>query len=67
MPISCADVADVCLRALHDEQARNKSFDVCYEYSNAAGGDGGYEKIAQVTGTNDNYLTPALAVLEKNT
>jgi hypothetical protein len=40
---------------------------VCYEYSNAAGGDGGYEKIAQVTGTNDNYLTPALAVLEKNT
>ena len=67
MPISCADVADVCLRALHDEQARNKSFDVCYEYGNAAGGDGGYEKIAQVTGANDNYLTPALAVLEKNT
>jgi hypothetical protein len=67
MPISCADVADVCLRALHDEQARNKSFDVCYEYGNAAGVDGGYEKIAQVSGTNDNYLTPALAVLEKNT
>jgi hypothetical protein len=67
MPISCADVADVCLRALHDEQARNKSFDVCYEYGNAAGAEGGYEKIAQVTGTNDNYLTPALAVLEKNT
>ena len=67
MPISCADVADVCLRALHDEQARNKSFDVCYEYVNSEGGDGGYEKIAQVVGTNDNYLTPALAVLEKNT
>ena len=67
MPISCADVADVCLRALHDEQARNKSFDVCYEYGNATGVDGGYEKIAQVTGANDNYLTPALAVLEKNT
>ena len=67
MPISCADVADVCLRALHDEQARNKSFDVCYEYGNAIGVDGGYEKIAQVTGANDNYLTPALAVLEKNT
>ena len=65
--ISCADVGGrVPARALHDEQARNKSFDVCYEYGNAAGGDGGYEKIAQVTGTNDNYLTPALAVLEEH-
>ena len=39
MPISCADVADVCVKALHDEEARNKSFDVCYEYgSGEAGG-----------------------------
>ena len=70
MPISCADVADVCVKALHDEEARNKSFDVCYEYKGADGGeDGGatYEKIAQVTGKSNNYLTPALAVLEKNT
>jgi hypothetical protein len=68
MPISCADVADVCLRALHDPQARNKSFDVCYEYGNDVdGNNGGYEKIAQVVGTSDNYLTPALSVLERNT
>ena len=29
--ISVADVADVCLKSLHDAAARNKSFDVCYE------------------------------------
>jgi hypothetical protein len=26
--ISCADVADICVKALHDSTARNKSFDV---------------------------------------
>ena len=26
--ISCADVADVCVKALHEPSARNKSFDV---------------------------------------
>ena len=26
--ISCADVADVCLKALHDPVARNKTFEV---------------------------------------
>lgn len=26
--ISCADVADICVKALHDTTARNKSFDV---------------------------------------
>ena len=26
--ISCADVADVCLKALHDPAARNKTFEV---------------------------------------
>ena len=70
MPISCADVADVCVKALHDEEARNKSFDVCYEYG--AGGAGGgeesqYELVQQVRGKSNNYLTPALSVLEKNT
>ncbi|XP_038694497.1 protein HIGH CHLOROPHYLL FLUORESCENCE PHENOTYPE 173, chloroplastic-like isoform X1 [Tripterygium wilfordii] len=30
--ISCADVADICVKTLHDSTARNKSFDVCYEY-----------------------------------
>ena len=66
MPISCADVADVCVKALHDEEARNKSFDVCYEYDAGAGGEG-YELVQQVRGKSNNYLTPALAVLEKNT
>jgi len=70
MSISCADVADVCVKALHDEEARNKSFDVCYEYA-AGGAEGGeasqYELVQQVRGKSNNYLTPALAVLEKNT
>lgn len=26
--ISCVDVADICVKALHDLTARNKSFDV---------------------------------------
>ena len=26
--ISCADVADVCLKALHNPEARNKTFEV---------------------------------------
>lgn len=30
--ISAADVADICLRALHEPEGRNKTFDVCYEY-----------------------------------
>lgn len=70
MSISCADVADVCVKALHDEEARNKSFDVSYEYG-AGGGEGDaesqYELVQQVRGKSNNYLTPALAVLEKNT
>ena len=62
--ISCADVADVVLKALHDPAARNKSFDVCYEYE-SPGGAAMYELIAQTR--NNNYLTPALMTLEKNT
>ncbi|KAG1670564.1 hypothetical protein FOA52_012136 [Chlamydomonas sp. UWO 241] len=30
--VGAADVADICLRALHEPAARNKTFDVCYEY-----------------------------------
>ena len=67
MSISCADVADVCVKALHDEEARNKSFDVCYEYGQSGGVELGYELVQQVRGKSNNYLTPALAVLEKNT
>jgi hypothetical protein len=31
--ISCADVADVCVKALHDGTARNKSFEVSRQAS----------------------------------
>ncbi|KAI3721632.1 hypothetical protein L2E82_32649 [Cichorium intybus] len=27
-----ADMADICVKALHDSTTSNKSFDVCYEY-----------------------------------
>lgn len=64
--ISCADVADICVKALHDSTARNKSFDVCYEYV-AAQGQELYELVAHLPDKANNYLTPALSVLEKNT
>ncbi|KAH0461502.1 hypothetical protein IEQ34_009077 [Dendrobium chrysotoxum] len=64
--ISCADVADICVKALHDSTARNKSFDVCYEYV-AEEGNELYELVAHLPDKANNYLTPALAVLEKNT
>ena len=52
------------LQALHETEARNKSFDVCFETAMEAGL---YEKVAMVAGKSNNYLAPALAVLEKNT
>ncbi|KAF9616879.1 hypothetical protein IFM89_032841 [Coptis chinensis] len=64
--ISCADVADICVKALHDSSARNKSFDVCYEYM-AEQGKELYELVAHLPDKANNYLTPALSVLEKNT
>ncbi|KAL6873635.1 hypothetical protein ACP4OV_013717 [Aristida adscensionis] len=64
--ISCADVADICVKALHDSTARNKSFDVCYEYV-ADQGTELYELVAHLPDKANNYLTPALSVLEKNT
>ncbi|XP_073024865.1 protein HIGH CHLOROPHYLL FLUORESCENCE PHENOTYPE 173, chloroplastic-like [Primulina eburnea] len=64
--ISCADVADICVKALHDPTARNKSFDVCYEYV-AEPGKELYELVAHLPDKANNYLTPALSVLEKNT
>ena len=54
----------VCLQALHETEARNKSFDVCFETAMEVGL---YEKVAMVAGKSNNYLAPALAVLEKNT
>ncbi|CAI5470249.1 unnamed protein product [Closterium sp. Yama58-4] len=62
--ISCADVADVCVKSLHDPTARNKSFDICYEYTDNSGL---YELVAHLPDRANNYLTPALAQLEKNT
>lgn len=62
-PIACADVADVCVKAMHDEAARNLSFDVGYEYESA---ESAYELVDTVKGKSDNYLSPALAVLEKS-
>ncbi|XP_057968269.1 protein HIGH CHLOROPHYLL FLUORESCENCE PHENOTYPE 173, chloroplastic [Malania oleifera] len=64
--ISCADVADICVKALHDSTARNKSFDVCYEHV-AEQGKELYELVAHLPDKANNYLTPALSVLEKNT
>ncbi|KAI3990274.1 hypothetical protein MKX01_037613 [Papaver californicum] len=64
--ISCADVADICVKALHDSTARNKSFDVCYEYM-AEQGNELYELVAHLPDKANNYLTPALSALEKNT
>ena len=29
--VSYADVSDICLRALHDKAARNRTFEVCYK------------------------------------
>ncbi|XP_074558856.1 protein HIGH CHLOROPHYLL FLUORESCENCE PHENOTYPE 173, chloroplastic [Curcuma longa] len=63
--ISCADVADICVKALHDSTARNKSFDVCYEFV-AEQGNELYELVAHLPDKANNYLTPALSVLEKN-
>ena len=64
-PISCADVADVCVKAMHDEQARNRSFDVGYEYEAT---ESEYELVTQVKSSKSgNYLTPALESLERNT
>jgi len=66
--ISCADVADVCLRSLHDPAACNKSFDVCYEYAGGTSVDETeFEAVVTVPGKRSRYLTPALAPLVRNT
>jgi hypothetical protein len=64
--VSAADVADICLRALHEPEARNKSFDVCYEYTPDEGLQL-YELVASIPGQSANYLAPALSPLAKNT
>lgn len=64
--IACADVADVCLKALHDPLGRNKTFEVCWEYTAEAGLEA-YELVAHLPDKANNYLSPALATLQKNT
>lgn len=64
--ISTADVADICLRALHEPEARNKTFDVAYERSDV-GGDSVYELVAHVPDKSNNYLRAAVQPLAKNT
>jgi hypothetical protein len=54
------------LQALHDPQARNKTFEVCYEYTPEEGLEM-YELVAHLPDKSNNYLSPALATLEKNT
>ncbi len=64
--ISYADVADICVRSLHETEARNKTFDVCYEYQSEEGLQL-YELVAAAPGKSVNYLAPALSTLAKNT
>lgn len=66
--IGAADVADICLRSLHEPAARNKTFDVCYELQSEEGLEL-YELVAHVPsgGGGSSYLKAAVASLAKNT
>lgn len=54
------------MQALHDGAARNKTFEVCSEIV-AEPGTAAYELVAHLPDRSNNYLTPALVGLEKNT
>ncbi|KAL4433778.1 hypothetical protein ABPG75_000219 [Micractinium tetrahymenae] len=64
--ISCADVADICLKAINNPEARNKTFEVCFEYEPEEGLEF-YELISHLPDKSNSYLTPALSPLTKNT
>lgn len=64
--VSAADVADICLRALHESEARNKTFDVCYEFQKDEGLQL-YELVASIPSKGGSYLAQALSTLAKNT
>lgn len=64
--IGYADVADVCLRALHAPEAVNKTFEVCYE-TTPDGDTMGYELVAHMPDRSTNILKQALVGLERNT
>jgi hypothetical protein len=64
--ISAADVSDICLKALFEPAAHNKTFDVCYETENDDLRSL-LELVAHVPDTRYNYLKAAVSALEKNT
>jgi hypothetical protein len=64
--IGYAEVADVCLQALHATKAVNKTFEVCYETV----GDQSwmeYELVAHMPDKTNNFIKRALQSLERNT
>ena len=63
--ISCVDVADICMRALHSPAARNKTFEVAHE-ALAPIDMGGYELVAHLPDKSNDYLSSALTSMEKN-
>ena len=64
--IGYADVADVCLRGLHEPSAVNKTFELCYEFEQTEE-EAMYELVAHFPTAETNYLIPALSGLERNT
>jgi hypothetical protein len=64
--IGYADVADVCLRALHAPEAVNKTFEVCYE-TVADQSSMEYELVAHMPDKTNNFIKQALQSLERNT
>ena len=64
--VACADVADICLKALHDDSARNKTFEVCWEYTPEEGLES-WDLLCHFPDKSTGYLTQALSPLQKNT
>jgi hypothetical protein len=64
--IGYADVADVCLRALHAPEAANKTFELCYEFA-PTDEELAYELVAHMPSKGSNWLAPALSTLQRNT
>lgn len=55
-----------CPFRYNPRQARNKTFDVCYEYQPDEGLQL-YELVASIPSAGGNYLSAALSTLQKNT
>jgi hypothetical protein len=63
---SATNVTSIPSSLLPLPQARNKTFDVCYEYQPEQGLQL-YELVASIPSSSGNYLATALATLQKNT